>query len=221
MQKFSPDDDSLRDYYLELKKYEENKLVFDKESELFWANMWDLEDVVDVISGQYIDKEIIDFEFQFVEDHFLIIADGVLRPDEFQVELPVKLIWHLYETDSYFIVYVAGPDNFDSNLNEFLNSSETFTFNHGLKLVPNWIKTNAEWWAQDKIDDTTFISGIQFLIKDGLLDIPPTSKPIQETSSEIPSWIKGNAEFWAQGLISDEDFLNGIQYLVANGIIQV
>ena len=87
--------------------------------------------------------------------------------------------------------------------------------------IPSWIKTNAEWWAQDKIDDATFVSGIQFLIKDGLLDVPPTTESVQDTSNEIPSWIKGNAEFWAQGLISDEDFLNGIQYLVANGIIQV
>lgn len=87
--------------------------------------------------------------------------------------------------------------------------------------IPSWIKTNAEWWSQDKIDDTTFISGIQFLIKDGILNIPSTTETIQEPSSEILSWIKGNAEFWAQDLISDKDFLNGIQYLIVNGIIQV
>ena len=93
--------------------------------------------------------------------------------------------------------------------------------NDSFQEIPSWIKTNAEWWAQDKIDDATFISGIQFLIKDGLLDVPPAYEEIQETSDEIPSWIKGNAEFWAQGLISDDDFLNGIEYLVVNGIIKV
>ena len=87
--------------------------------------------------------------------------------------------------------------------------------------VPSWIKSNAEFWAQDKIDDTTFISGIQFLIKEGILDVSSTTETIENPSEGIPSWIKSNAEFWAQGLISDDDFLNGIQYLVVNGIIQV
>ena len=35
--------------------------------------------------------------------------------------------------------------------------------------VPNWIKTNAEWWANGQIDDKTFATGIEFLIKIGLI----------------------------------------------------
>ena len=31
--------------------------------------------------------------------------------------------------------------------------------------VPSWIKNNAKWWAEDKIDDFTFAQGIGFLIK--------------------------------------------------------
>ena len=31
--------------------------------------------------------------------------------------------------------------------------------------VPSWIKNNADWWADDKIDDFTFAQGIGFLIK--------------------------------------------------------
>ena len=31
--------------------------------------------------------------------------------------------------------------------------------------IPSWIKNNAGWWADDKIDDFTFAQGIGFLIK--------------------------------------------------------
>ena len=35
--------------------------------------------------------------------------------------------------------------------------------------IPEWIKTNAEWWASGQIDDKTFATGIEFLIKIGLI----------------------------------------------------
>jgi len=38
-------------------------------------------------------------------------------------------------------------------------------------LIPEWIKNNAGWWASDQIDDDSFIQGIQFLIKEGILQI--------------------------------------------------
>ncbi|HUU47927.1 MAG TPA: peptidase [Nitrosopumilaceae archaeon] len=39
-------------------------------------------------------------------------------------------------------------------------------------IIPEWIKSNAGWWANGDIDDTTFVQGIQFLIKEGILNIP-------------------------------------------------
>ncbi len=35
--------------------------------------------------------------------------------------------------------------------------------------IPSWIKNNAEWWAAGQIDDDSFIQGIQFLIKEGII----------------------------------------------------
>ena len=29
--------------------------------------------------------------------------------------------------------------------------------------IPSWTKNNADWWADDKIDDFTFAQGIGFL----------------------------------------------------------
>jgi hypothetical protein len=36
--------------------------------------------------------------------------------------------------------------------------------------IPDWIKKNAGWWADGSIDDDSFIQGIQFLIKEGLIN---------------------------------------------------
>jgi len=42
--------------------------------------------------------------------------------------------------------------------------------NSNLKgLVPEWIKNNAGWWADDSIDDKTFVQGIEYLIKSGII----------------------------------------------------
>ncbi len=87
--------------------------------------------------------------------------------------------------------------------------------------IPKWIRNNAEWWAQGAIGDKDFVSGIQYLIKEEIMQIPATDSSIDNGSQEIPGWIKNNADWWAQGLISDDDFVKGIQYLVEQGIIKV
>ena len=86
--------------------------------------------------------------------------------------------------------------------------------------IPYWIKTNAGWWASDKISDNDFIAGIQYLIKNEIIRLD--SKTIEKNPSNIiPAWIKNNAGWWSSGKISDEDFLKGIKYLVITGIINV
>ena len=87
--------------------------------------------------------------------------------------------------------------------------------------IPTWVKNNAGWWADGQIDDEAFIQGIQFLIKEKILQIPPTSQVSISENDVIPTWVKNNAGWWTQGLISDDDFLKGITFLVENGIIAV
>ena len=86
--------------------------------------------------------------------------------------------------------------------------------------IPNWIKNNAAWWYDGTIDDATFVSGIQFLISEGIMTIPETQSGTA-TSQGIPPWVKNNAGWWADDLIGDSDFISGIQFLVTEGIIQV
>jgi len=86
--------------------------------------------------------------------------------------------------------------------------------------IPSWIKNNAGWWAEGAIDDDSFVQGIQFLIKEGIMKIPPTSQGTGG-SNEIPSWIKNNAGWWAEGAIDDDSFVQGIQFLIKEGIMSI
>ncbi len=87
--------------------------------------------------------------------------------------------------------------------------------------IPSWIKNNAEWWAAGQIDDGSFVQGIQYLIKEDVLKIPPTTQGSSSGSNDIPSWIKNNAEWWAAGQIDDDSFVQGIQFLIKEGIMRI
>jgi len=86
--------------------------------------------------------------------------------------------------------------------------------------IPDWIRNNALWWSEGGINDSDFVSGLQFLIKEGIMQVPQTESDTT-TSEGIPSWIKNNAGWWAQGQISDDDFIKGVQFLIQNGILKV
>ena len=87
-------------------------------------------------------------------------------------------------------------------------------------LIPQWMKTNAKRWSEDRLDDNIFVRGVEFMINQEIIKIP-VSRDIGGENLIIPSWIKNNAGWWVDGLISDEDFVFGIKYLVEKGIIQV
>ena len=37
--------------------------------------------------------------------------------------------------------------------------------------IPQWVKNNAGWWADDSIDDESFVNGIKYLIESGIMEI--------------------------------------------------
>nr|AIF06789.1 hypothetical protein [uncultured marine thaumarchaeote KM3_196_E01] len=88
-------------------------------------------------------------------------------------------------------------------------------------VIPDWIKIHAGWWAEGHIDDFTYLLGIQYLIKEGIMVIPPTETIESSGSQEVPEWIKNNAGWWAEGHIDDFTYVSGIQYLVKVGTIKV
>ena len=86
--------------------------------------------------------------------------------------------------------------------------------------IPEWVKNNSSWWAEDQIDDTTFVESIRYLINEEIIVVPKILVEESQTS-EIPSWIKSNAGWWAEGVIDEQTFVNGIEFLVKIGIIHV
>ena len=87
--------------------------------------------------------------------------------------------------------------------------------------LPTWIKNNAGWWADGQIDDSSFVSSLQWLISNDVITIPPTEQGTGSGSNIIPDWIKNNAGWWADGQIDDQTFVTGIQHLIKNGIILI
>jgi len=62
--------------------------------------------------------------------------------------------------------------------------------------IPTWIKNNAGWWATDQIDDRAFVTGLQWLITNGIMVIeqessgiappPEAEEPVVEETYEEP-----------------------------------
>jgi hypothetical protein len=86
--------------------------------------------------------------------------------------------------------------------------------------VPEWVKNTAGWWADDVITESEFISGVEFLIADGIIEVPPSAVS-SEVSKSVPDWVKNTAGWWADDVITDGEFLGAIQYLVKSGLISV
>jgi phosphonate transport system substrate-binding protein len=45
-------------------------------------------------------------------------------------------------------------------------------------LVPEWVKSNAGWWAEGTVDDATFLNGITYLVENGIINVSSESKSI-------------------------------------------
>ena len=66
------------------------------------------------------------------------------------------------------------------------------------KLIPDWVKNNAGWWATDQIEDADFINGIEYLIKKDILGIDNTKikgkVPIEDVKFS-PAWKVDKEKF--------------------------
>ncbi len=157
-----------------------------------------------------IPRALLDAKFDELDDVFFVIVDGL---DTEYVEITngqdsrtLLIPFFVGETQ----IEIIGTETLDTSIDEIILEPE----------IPPWIKSNAGWWAQDLISDSDFVLGIQYLITEGIMTIPPTESG-NPGSQEIPPWIKSNAGWWSQDLITDSDFVLGIQYLISNGIMVI
>ena len=108
----------------------------------------------------------------------------------------------------------------DSSGNRAVPISFNITVNAAGSVIPEWVKNVAIFWCDNKIDDTSFIEGIQYLIENDIITVSITTSGFG-IIQEIPQWVKNNACWWSKDLISDKEFTSGIEFLVNLGIIRV
>ena len=87
--------------------------------------------------------------------------------------------------------------------------------------IPSWIKNTAGWWADELIDDSSFVFSIQWLVTNDIIILSPTEQGIGGDDIVIPSWIKSTAGWWADDKIHDVVFVGAIRYLINEGIMVV
>ena len=129
---------------------------------------------------------------------------------------PIEFIQSIDEMGQWHVAFNVEP--------RFQGTLKITGFEKGLPLetskIPQWIKTNAEWWSSDQISDLEFLEGIDFLFKKGVLFVSGKQLTV-ESEWKIPAWIKTTAAWWSEDKISDDDFLNSIENLVERQIIVV
>ncbi|MDE2591112.1 MAG: hypothetical protein KGL95_15750, partial [Patescibacteria group bacterium] len=86
--------------------------------------------------------------------------------------------------------------------------------------MPSWIKSSANQWSTGQLSDKSFSAGIQYMIKQGIVQSPKLYF-VTDSNYHIPTWVKNTATWWVQGTVSDADFVSEIQYLITSGIIRV
>jgi len=159
-----------------------------------------------------IPRELLDAKFDNEDDVFFVLVDGFLTE---YLELTNgddsrTILVPFFSGDSQ--IEIIGTDALDIGLDEIISRPEL--------QIPSWVKSNAGWWAAGQISDSDFVLGIQFLIAEGVMTIPPTESGTS-SSQDIPNWIRNNAEWWSNDQITDSDFVSGIQYLISNGIMKI
>ena len=113
-------------------------------------------------------------------------------------------------------VKIAPPFSSPSQPSSASNKTATTT---QPTVIPAWVKNNAKWWSQGQIGDDQFVQGIQYMMQQGIIQIPTTKAGSATGTQQIPAWIKNNAGWWSSGQISDVQFVQGLQYMITYGII--
>ena len=85
--------------------------------------------------------------------------------------------------------------------------------------IPDWVKNTAGWWAEDAISETEFVSAIEFLIKEDIIEVYILQS--DENNQGVPDWVKNTAGWWAKDAISETEFVSAIKFLIKVNIISV
>ena len=98
-------------------------------------------------SGYYQNQEIFTGDFELPISLSLDYAEGT-----YDLECWERSTY--LTTLSFEIIHGESPE-----VEEIIQSK-----------IPSWIKNNAGWWADGTIDDSTFLTGLEYLVQNGIID---------------------------------------------------
>ena len=154
----------------------------------------------------------------FIDDEITVYT-SVLRDDV--KSFTVKMENKRNDFEDKFVINECKATKKYSQITGYTSSQQGTFGNEGFTVsVPTWVKNTAGWWSEDKISEGEFVKGIEFLIKERIIDNVKTGS-VESTSSGVPTWVKNTAGWWSEDKISEGEFVKGIEYLVKTGIIQV
>ena len=74
-------------------------------------------------------------------------------------------------TQNYLVSLEKLREKYSLDVFENPTDKPKFLQNIEERTIPYWIKNNAKWWADNKIDDADFISGIEYLIENNIIKV--------------------------------------------------
>ena len=110
-----------------------------------------------------IPRTLLDAKFEDTDDIFFVIVDG-FQTEYIEITSDADsrtIIIQFFQGDTQ--VEIIGTDILDEGLVDVISETEIE--------IPSWVKNNAGWWADNLITDTDFVSGIQYLITNGILSV--------------------------------------------------
>jgi hypothetical protein len=171
----------------------------------------------EILDAFYVDRQVsVSYDLSIFHD-----GEEIARTSGASVDMGLNVIEFNVPDDVNGIITLQFENLNGSDLAKAILPVVVNRINIDETSIPAWIKNNAGWWATDQIDDSSFLQGIQYLIQEEIMVIPPTETSESMGSQAVPAWIKNNAGWWATDQIDDSSFLQGIQYLVQKGIIVV
>jgi hypothetical protein len=66
--------------------------------------------------------------------------------------------------------------------------------------IPDWVKNNAKWWSEGTISESDYITSLEYLIQNGIIDLP---SPIHEVTA-------------SQTMYSDEERAQSFRVIISN-----
>ena len=81
--------------------------------------------------------------------------------------------------------------------------------------IPKWVKSITGWWTSGIVDDKEFVSILEYLLENEIIQIPPT----QDTEDTLSIEIKENFELWIKNNAEDNYFVVGVHLMIENEML--